>query len=283
MKDAQDILGKPNGTLLVPPGHYYSPLIDSDDPWVKLAITEEASPTIAPDQLGVNEKKLERFQRQIARRKNRFRNKKSSSCRYYADNAAFSLSDALALQTVMEEYNPSRYIEIGCGFSSAAAYDIRGANTVMTFIDPRPEASHLMELLKADDDPDIRPCRVQECELSLFRELRENDILFCDTSHVSKTGSDVLDILFRVLPALRPGVLIHFHDIFYPFEYPEMWFGDMPHSWNEAYILRAFLEGNRGYEVFGWVDWAYKLRPELIKSSCASRRGGSFWIRKLPA
>src|SRR6185503_18175174 len=90
--------------------------------------------------------------------------------------------------------------------------------------------------------------RIQNVPDRRFQALSSGDVLFVDGSHVAKVGSDVNDVIFRVLPLLRVGVLVHFHDILWPFEYGKE---DVlrGRSWNEAYVLRAFLADNARYEI----------------------------------
>src|SRR5690606_1833553 len=111
-----------------------------------------------------------------------------------------------------------------------------------TFIEPYPRL--LQSLITPDDAAavTILPQRVQEVPLSVFDQLEPQDILFIDSSHVAKVGSDVVFLLLRVLPRLRPGVLIHFHDIFYPWSYPMRWIRQGC-AWNESLFLRALLVG----------------------------------------
>jgi hypothetical protein len=121
--------------------------------------------------------------------------------------------------------------------------------------------------------------------------LETDDILFIDSSHVTKVGSDVNQILFNVLPALRPGVLVHIHDIFWPFEYPAVWYAE-GRAWNEIYLVRAFLEYNSAFEIVLFLSYLERRRPELITAlmPLARRRaagspnlgGSSLWLRKLP-
>ena len=109
-----------------------------------------------------------------------------------------------------------------------------------------------------------------------------NDILFIDSTHVSKLGSDVNRIFFEILPTLQPGVLIHFHDIFWPFEYPSDWV-KKGFAWNEAYILRAFLEFNDSFEIIFFASflhthhhaWFQENMPLWLKNS-----GGNIWLRR---
>jgi hypothetical protein len=89
--------------------------------------------------------------------------------------------------------------------------------------------------------------------------------------------------LFRILPVLPAGILIHIHDIFFPFEYPASWIVNENRSWNEAYILRAFLSFNAVFRVIYFSDWIYKCHCELFAASmplCVQHRGGSIWIEK---
>jgi hypothetical protein len=212
----------------------------------------------------------------------------SSDLHYYYANPNFPLADALALLTFMVQLRPGRFIEVGSGYSSCAAIDINERylerRVAFTFIDPHPELA--LELLGAGSDyaPQFLRSRLQDIPTERFAELEDNDILFIDSSHVGKTGSDVLDYLFRVIPNLKPGVVIHIHDIFYPFEYPRAWIEGENRSWNEAYIIRAYLHNNSSIRVLYWSDWFYKCRRSLVESRmplCVTHRGGSLWIQKL--
>ena len=181
---------------------------------------------------------------------------------------------------------PGDCVEIGSGFSSCAAIDINerylDGSVDLTFIDPHPE---LALQLVGETSPwaeRFQRIKLQDTPLNRFEALEPNDILFIDSSHVAKTGSDVLDYLFRIFPALRPGVVVHIHDIFYPFEYPGYWINGENRSWNEAYFLRAYLQGCDKMEVLFWSDWFYKCRRTLVEEQmplCIEHRGGSLWLR----
>jgi hypothetical protein len=106
--------------------------------------------------------------------------------------------------------------------------------------------------------------------------------LLYDGSHVVKTGSDTHD-LFPILPLPAPGVVIHIHDVFYPFEYPQEWVLDDRRSWNELYLLRALLEGNHDYEILAFNDYLYRVRPEVVAPRlplALKNNGSSLWLRK---
>jgi hypothetical protein len=271
----------------VPPGHFYSPIVDPADKSVQEAMRREAQPDVAPETFGVSADEMLRWFDKMARhyKTNPFPEQKTPGRLYYYANPNFPLADALALMAVMLENRPRRLVEIGSGFSTCAAIEISeahlGGGVQMAMIDPHPE--FVLNLLGDSSRyrDRVLPSKVQDAPLGLFRELQRGDILFIDSSHVAKTGSDVADYVFRILPVLAPGVLVHIHDIFYPFEYPEMWIAEQNRSWNEAYLVRAFLQGNSQFRVLFFTDWFYKCRRELVADSmplCIEHRGGSLWI-----
>ncbi|MBX3387667.1 MAG: class I SAM-dependent methyltransferase [Phycisphaeraceae bacterium] len=177
--------------------------------------------------------------------------------RYWSRNDFFSLTDALVLTALMRHHRPRRIIEIGSGFSSAVMLDVRdrflstpdAQPCHLTFIEPYP-AERLDGLLRPADRQSSRVLVnfVQQVPLATYDELDSGDFLFIDSSHVSKIGSDVNHLFFNVLPRLKPGVLVHVHDIFNGLEYPRHWL-DEGRRWNEAYLLRAFLQFNSAFHV----------------------------------
>ena len=123
--------------------------------------------------------------------------------------------------------------------------------------------------------------KVQEVALDFFRELEKGDILFIDSSHVSKCGSDLNYLLFNVLPILNKGVFIHFHDIFFPFEYPKEWvIGGR--NWNENYLIRAFLMNNKNYEICLFSHYLHIHHPDIFQNMPLAKKdfGGSLWLEK---
>jgi len=277
------------GCAMFPPGHFYSPVIDRNDPHVQQALAIEAQPDPELSGIALNEPMMRRWFNRIKEqyRAHPFPAELSPSCLYYYNNPFFPLADALALLTFFRHAQPRRFIEAGSGFSSCAAIDCNehflSGRADLTFIDPHPE--RLLDLLPVNSRyrSSIKQQCLQDASLKTFEELQPNDILFIDSSHVAKTGSDVLDYLFRIFPALAPGVLIHIHDIFFPFEYPSDWVMDGERSWNEAYLLRAFLSNNSGYRILFFSDWFYKCRRSLVNAEmplCIQHRGGSLWLRK---
>jgi hypothetical protein len=105
--------------------------------------------------------------------------------------------------------------------------------------------------------------------------------LFVDSTHVSKTGSDLNCILFDILPSLSSGVIIHFHDVFNNFEYPKEWvFGGR--NWNEDYLIRAFLMNNSNYEILFFNDYMHHKYATAFTNLPLTYKnfGGSLWLRK---
>ena len=125
---------------------------------------------------------------------------------------------------------------------------------------------------------------IQDVSLDEFQSLRKNDILFIDSSHVCKIGSDVQFLFLEVLPRIRPGVVVHIHDIFMPMEYPKQWVLDQHLFWNEQYILQTFLSFNTTFEVLWAGQWMHIKHPDaLMKAFPSYKTGvwpGSFWFRR---
>ncbi|MBS9477808.1 class I SAM-dependent methyltransferase [Ancylobacter radicis] len=207
--------------------------------------------------------------------------------RYHQNNKFFEFADAWAAYALMRHFRPKRVIEVGSGHSSALMLDTVDADpaleTRFTFIEPYPE--RLLSRLTADDKLrcDIRVARLQDMPDSLFATLEADDILFIDSSHVVKTGSDV-DFAFReVIPRLAPGVVVHIHDILWPFEYPENWLKE-GRAWNEAYMVRSFLQFNERFEILLFNSFMARHHPEVFAARLPdflARRGGSLWLRRV--
>jgi hypothetical protein len=125
--------------------------------------------------------------------------------------------------------------------------------------------------------------RLQDVPLDRFRALQANDILFFDSTHVCKIGSDVNYAVFEILPSLAPGVLVHFHDVFHPFEYPPAWVYE-GRNWSEAYLLRAFLQFNEAFEIVYFNTFLAHFHRALLAELmplCLRNTGGSIWLRRV--
>lgn len=270
-----------------PAGHYYSPLPDLADIRNRESVIfgppRDALPGIA-----LNEKRqlqlleeLERFYPEMP-----FTSHKQDGLRYYFDNPNFRHGEAIVLYGMIRLLRPKRIIEIGSGFSSCVILDTNerffDGTISCTFVEPHPR--QLLSLLTPEDSARLQLLerKVYDLDLDLFTQLEAGDILFVDSSHVSKVGSDVNDIFFRILPSLKPGVYIHFHDIPHDFEYPREWVFE-GRAWNEAYILRAFLQFNHSFsiEFFNSFMWEFH-RESLVASLPLVERtqGTSIWLKK---
>jgi glycosyltransferase involved in cell wall biosynthesis len=215
--------------------------------------------------------------------------KVSDPCQFHFNNGVFESGDAEVLYAMVRHFNPRRVIEVGAGHTSlltAAACEInrKERRNACEFIAIEPYPNDLFR----NPIPGLtrlirRP--LQEIELELFLALEDSDILFIDSSHVLKIGSDVHRLFLEILPRLRPGVLVHFHDIFLPGEYPKEWILEEHIFWNEQYLLQAFLAFNACFEVLWAGAFMHRRHPEKLRqafpaydpSQCLP---GGFWIRR---
>jgi len=217
--------------------------------------------------------------------------KENEKLRYrFTNRPQYRYSDVMFLYYVIRHLEPQQIVEVGSGASSAVMLDINdlffSSSIKFSFIEPYPE--RLYGFLKGQDSNNaaIMTKKVQDVPMDTFESLKENDILFIDSSHVSKVGSDVNHIFFNILPRVKKGVWIHFHDIFYPFELPMHWILQNSRFWNESYLLRAFLMNNDAYEIMlfntllhkQFRDWFENEMPECLIDEGDT---GSIWIRKI--
>lgn len=267
------------------PGHFYSPVPDPDEIRQREAeIFDTSRPVLGIDFNDAHQLELlEALIPLLDEAPWEWHHK--PGLRFCFDNIYYTWSDALVLYGLMRVLEPSHIIEVGSGWSSALMLDTNHLffddAIELTFIEPHPD--RLKELAADVTSTHLIQDIVQHVPLRTFEELEAGDFLFIDTSHVSKTGSDVNHILFEILPRLPSGVYIHFHDIFYPFEYPKEWVYK-GYAWNENYILRAFLMDNPHYQVIfmnTYLEFKYpqKLPPKLFTRYEGSITGG-IWLQK---
>ena len=202
---------------------------------------------------------------------------------YRLDNPQFGEADARGLFALLRYWRPRRMIEIGSGYSTLLSADINRrflAGTMhITAIEPfpRPFLRGLAGL------GTLRVERVQDTPVEIFAGLGAGDVLFVDSSHVLKTGSDLVHLLTQVLPGLASGVRLHFHDLFLPDEYPPQWVIDENRSWNEQYVLQAMLACSPRYRVvygtqFALTRLADDARAAFGPLAGQPYAGGSFWV-----
>jgi CBS domain-containing protein len=197
------------------------------------------------------------------------------------ENGAFVGGDAYAYYGLVRELEPRRVIEVGSGWSSlllARALEANTGPSQVTLIEPEPNWAVLGELPSGWR---MIESKVQHVDIALFDSLERGDILFYDGSHCVRTASDVNWIFFEILPRLAQGVWVHFHDINWPHDYPE-WILDEGLSWNEQYLLQAFLMHNSAYRVrlamtMLWTQRANELAPTFP----ARVPGVSVWLEKV--
>jgi len=207
--------------------------------------------------------------------------------RFFFGNTWYEYADATSLYLMMLQFRPKRIMEIGSGFSSALMLDVNDSEfdgeIELTFIEPNTE--RLESAIKHKDKTHIIKKYVQDVPVKDFQILDANDILFIDNSHVSKIGSDVNHLFFEILPHLKKGVIIHIHDVFYPFMYPKRWIidGGVKHNWNELFILRAFLMYNTAFEILFFPDYLVKKLPNFFKENLpylCKTENQTIWLRK---
>jgi hypothetical protein len=272
---------------IYPPGHYYSPLIDND---AVRAMQERIWPA-SPVLMGIdlrNDYQKSLLSTEFPNYAPDFlypqsKEQCANTCDFYIQNDQYTGLDALALFCFLRTFRPKRLIEAGCGYSTLLSADVNrrffNGGLDITCIEPYP-ADFIRQGV-----PGVAKLfqqKIEEVPLDLYSTLEAGDFLFIDTSHVAKTGSDVNHIYFEILPRLKPGVIIHIHDIFFPDDYPKKWVIDDGRGWNEQYILRALLMFSNAFEVLFGCYNAYFKFPDLIRalSGGALVGGGSLWIRK---
>lgn len=273
---------------LIDPGHFYSPVPNMVEVARDQAKLFDRSLRELPG-VDLNVEGQLELLGQLARfyGEQPFSEQAGGGMRYYFANKFFGHSDAIFLYCMMRFARPKRIIEIGSGFSSFVMLDTNerffDGRIHVTFVEPYDE--RLRSRLKEKDlkETEILAKRVQEVDLARFAELGAGDILFVDSSHVAKIGSDVNRIVFEILPRLAKGVLIHFHDVFYPFEYPKEWV-ESGRYWNEDYMLRAFLQFNSAFRIRVWNQFLGTFHAERLRRDmplCMNDTGGSLWLERL--
>lgn len=275
---------KPLNTF--PLGHYYSPIVSKNDfkefekqIWEEVENKTLQGINLHPEKQVSLIKEFEKYYQEMP-----FEYEPSLDRRYCFNNSSYEYTDAIILYSFIRHFNPKNIIEIGSGYSSVVMLDTKDIfkmNTKHTFIEPYPKL--LYSLFKGNDKNDCKvfDTKVQNVPLKEFSKLERNDILFIDSSHVSKSGSDVNFELFKILPNLNSGVIIHFHDVFYPFEYPKEWVL-AGRNWNENYMLRAFLSYNNEFEILFFSHYMHKHFKEAFENMPLTYKntGGSLWIVK---
>ncbi|MGH8628944.1 MAG: class I SAM-dependent methyltransferase [Gammaproteobacteria bacterium] len=211
---------------------------------------------------------------------------------YYVKNGMYESVDGEILYCMIRHTRPQRIFEIGSGNSTylSAKAILRNASE---------DACYKCELVAIEPYPNpvlksgfpglskLLAVKVQDCPISEFQRLKENDILFIDSSHAVKIGSDVWYEYLEILPRLNKGVLIHIHDIFLPAEYAKEWVLKNFKFYNEQYLVQAFLTFNNAFEVLWMSHYMHLKHAEKLKEAFPSYSAAgrippvSLWIRKI--
>lgn len=215
-----------------------------------------------------------------------FPEEKSAGQRYFFKNDFYSYGDAIVLYGMLRHLRPNRIIEVGSGYSSCVMLDTNErflqSQSALTFIEPYPAILNSVMNNNDNERATILTQRVEDVDLAVFKQLDPGDILFIDSTHVSRIGSDVNYLFFEVLPALQDGVYIHIHDIFYPFGYPKEWIYQ-GRQWNESYLLHAFLQYNAAFTIVyfaTFLDQFFRDRLQTLMPLCLKNPGGNIWLVK---
>jgi hypothetical protein len=201
---------------------------------------------------------------------------------FHLGNRLFDGADALVAYCMIRHFQPRLIIEVGSGFSSLILGQAaeKNKNSGLICIEPFPR-----EFLR-EGFPGLQSLiekKVQDIDLEFFSQLASGDILFIDSSHTVKIAGDVNYLFLEVLPRLNPGVIVHVHDIFLPFEYRRHWVLDEFRFWTEQYLLQAFLTFNSEFEVLLANYYLSRYHKEHLRAAFPDLPcwiGGSFWMRR---
>jgi hypothetical protein len=201
---------------------------------------------------------------------------------FFNANSQFAGLDARAAFALLRHWAPRRIVEVGSGFSSLLMADVGrrflGPDFRLTCIEPFPRA-----FLRRQAGIELVVAPVQSVDLEAFAAIGPGDVLFIDSSHVAKTGSDVNRLYFDVLPRLPVGARVHIHDVFLPHEYPRAWVLEENRSWNEQYLVRALLMDSTRLRVRFGSTFAATSFPRLATDAMGLAPGtpvggGSLWL-----
>jgi hypothetical protein len=205
----------------------------------------------------------------------------ADTAHYSFHNDYFRSPDAEVAYAHVQQLRPKTIIEVGSGNSTLlfreAIYDGK-LNTRLIAIDPNPRVS-VANIV----DEMLYMCLENTCHSSISDALGSGDFLFIDSSHQVKTGNDVVHLMLNVLPKLKPGVIVHFHDIFLPFDYPRSWVVENKWVIQEQYLLQAMLQESENYVVV-WAGYFFqRTLPKFAEYFHLADAGDatSLWLRKI--
>ncbi len=206
---------------------------------------------------------------------------------FFLRNGTYQGGDADVLYAMVRHFQPDRIIELGAGNSTLVAATAcqvnreRGHETAFWAYDPfAVPPDRAVPGLSG-----LAATGAEHIPLTTFEDLKENDILFIDSTHVVRIGGDVIFLILEILPRLRPGVIVHLHDIFLPWHYPRKWIEHNRWYWAEQYLLQAFLAFNRDFEVLLPVYPLLRSHPERFSAAIPNYDPAvpppmAFWMRR---
>ncbi|MGB8651650.1 MAG: class I SAM-dependent methyltransferase [Mycobacteriales bacterium] len=254
----------------VRPGHYYSPMTSKPD--VDHAIASRRPPA----GVDLREDQQVALARELAL-------SEPPRHRWQPHNGMFDTADASMLRALLLRHRPRRFFEVGSGFSTAVALDVAEQSLPelqVTCVEPY--ADRLRSRLRPMDSTRLtlleQPVQSREPRF-LASQVGSGDIFFIDSTHVVKPGSDVVWLILHTLPLLPVGVLVHVHDVFWPFEYPDGWLRE-GRDWTEAYLLHAFLSHNHAWQIELNGSWLWQHDKSLFPATATSPPG-SLWLRRV--
>jgi hypothetical protein len=270
----------------VNPGHFYSPIANPAELHHHVHAVANPGPQISG--LTIDRERMVALWEELLPYLTTcpFSNKPQGDFRYGFENPGYGYGDAVVLQAMIRHRRPKRLIEVGSGYSTMCSIDtidrFLGGACEVTAIEPQPDR---VRSLLGDRTSGVRLINtpVQRVPVALFEQLEAGDILFIDSTHVLRTGSDVCYELFEILPRLASGVAVHLHDIFWPFEYPDSWILDDNRSWNEAYAVRAYLTDSDRWDILFFNDYFMKFEPERVARDLprfSQGSGGALWLQR---
>lgn len=272
--------------------HFYEPIPDTrtlkDDLWsnnsnlVAININDEYQNQILSEFSSMFKEEYEVFPLN--------KNEIEVPSQYYVNNGGFESVDGEILYSMIRSFKPKRIFEIGSGNSTYLS--------AQAILKNKEEKGHDCELIAIEPYPNdvldagfpalskLIPSKIQDIPLSEFNKLEEDDILFIDSSHVLKIGSDVQYEYLEILPRLNKGVIVHVHDIFLPAEYQKEWVLKDYRFWTEQYLLQAFLAFNDSFEILWAGSYMHLKYPDKLETAFSSykrneRWPGSFWMKKI--
>ncbi|MEX0598212.1 MAG: class I SAM-dependent methyltransferase, partial [Candidatus Paceibacterota bacterium] len=213
---------------------------------------------------------------------------KTKELEFYYNNGSYCSGDAEYLYNVIRYFKPNNIIEIGSGNSTLMARNAIVSNQLEA---EDYQCNHIcIEPFEMDwlsnIDVKLERKKVEDIDLSFFKTLNKNDVLFIDSSHIIRPQGDVLYEILEILPILNSGVIVHFHDIFTPKDYLDAWVYEKHLLWNEQYLLEAFMSFNSEYRVIGALNYLSHNYKEEFSKACPvfakqkDREPGAFWIVK---